>query len=192
MKLREIKEKEYADLQARKQKEMQEIEGYINNSLTNENFKVLSIKDSEDDSLNIDAEFTLDEYTQNDTLYWGYSEDIEEFVQKVKRRIDYIKKLRADYPDFCKQNDFIQSNRNYTKTLSLTHMGYERNFGFTLELADYLKLPNTTSCSTGGGDYEIKRTPKRVEEYNKNIDTAVDFLIDCIAELRSKKYKEDK
>ena len=68
-------------------------------------------------------------------------------------------------------------------------MGYKRDCYFTVNLASYLKLPNTTSCSCGGGDYEIKRTPKRVEEYNKNIDVVIDNLLDCIAELKMKKYK---
>ena len=59
------------------------------------------------------------------------------------------------------------------------------------ELCGYLKLPNTTSCGFGGGDYEIKKTPRRVKDFNENIDRLCLFFADCIGELRGMKLKED-
>lgn len=190
MTLKEIKEREYLEQKERKQKEQQEITQYLQESLSNENIKVFNIREnSEDYSLYIDLEFTLDGYTQKDTFLWDASKSIEDFIKGAKNRIDYIKELREQYPDFCKANDFIQTNSVFVKTLKITHMGYDKRYDFRVDLADYLKLPNTTSCSVGGGDYEIKRTPRRVKEYNENIDITVDFLLECITELRNRKYK---
>lgn len=184
----EIKNKEWEESKKRKQKEMEEIQEQLRESLDFDEIKVVSTEECKDDyALIVTFQFTLDGYTQEDSIYWESTDSIEKFVVKIHKRIDYIKELREKYPEFCKQNDFIQSHSNFKKTLELSHMGYARRYEFYIELADFLKLPNTTSCSIGGGDYEIKRTPKRVQEYNENIDKAVHFMLDCITELRNRK-----
>jgi uncharacterized protein (UPF0305 family) len=188
----EIKNKEYEESQKRKQKEMEEIQEQLKSALNFDEIQVLSIKeDGENYSLYVTFQSTLDDYVQEDTRFWESSESVVAFADKVKKWIDYIKELRGQYPEFCKQNDFIQSHSKFKKTLDLTHMGYKREYDFCIELADYMKLPNSTSTGFGGGDYEIKRTPKRVKEYNENIDKAINFMIDCITELRSRKFEEN-
>lgn len=187
--LREIRELEYKELEERREKERQELQKQLESALADELIEVISIRDWDDDwAYEVKVAFTLDGYKQEDKFYWNANESQEDFINKVKKTIEYIKELREQYPEYCKQNDFIQTNSKFYKKITLTHMGYERNYEFRLELADYLKLPNTTNCSVGGGDYEIKRTPQRVKEYNKNIDKAIDVLLDCIAELKQRKY----
>ena len=135
-------------------------------------------------------EFELDNYTQQDVTFWENDESLEDLIKGVKDHIEYIKELRTQYPEYCKQNDYIQSNRDYKKELILTHMGYQQRYYLDIKLCDYLKLPNTTDCGFGGGDYEIKRTPKRLKEYNENIDKTIDMLLDCISDLKKMKYIE--
>jgi hypothetical protein len=190
MTLKEKREKEYQELQERKEKEHLELEQQLKEALSLESIEFLSLKeDVENWNCSIKLAFVLDGYRQEDDFYWSADESQGAFIQHVKNRINYIKELRAQYPEFCKQNDYIQSNSNFHKKISLTHMGYNREFYFEIQLADYLKLPNQTRCGIGGGDYEIKRTPKRVEEYNKNIDITIDVLLDCISELKQMKCK---
>jgi len=193
MTLQEKRNQEYREMQERKEKEHLELKEQLKEALSLESIKFLSMKEnSEDWSSAVKLAFTLDGFRQEDDFYWSADKSQEAFVQQVKDRIDYIEELRAKYPDYCRQNDYIQSNSKFCKKILLTHMGYNRQFYFELQLADYLKLPNSTSCSCGGGDYEIKRTPKRVEEYNKNIDITIDALLDCISELKQKKFVEAK
>lgn len=187
MTLGEIRDLEYEELQKRREKERDEIEKSLEETLNTESIEVISINSSSDGYKVIIA-FTLDGFRQEDDFYWDLDESREDFVNKVSKYIDYIKELREKYPEYCKQNDYIQTNSKFYKEINLTHMGYKRTFSLDLQLADYLKLPNTTSCSFGGGDYEIKRTPQRVKEYNRNIDIAIDVLLDCIAELKQRKY----
>lgn len=187
MTLGEIRDLEYEELQKRREKERDEIKKSLEETLNTESIEVISINSSSDGYKVIIA-FTLDGFRQEDVFYWNLDESREDFVNKVNKRIDYIKELREKYPEYCKQNDYIQTNSKFYKEINLTHMGYKRTFSLDLQLADYLKLPNTTSCSFGGGDYQIKRTPQRVKEYNRNIDIAIDVLLDCIAELKQRKY----
>ena len=187
MTLQEIRNKEYKDLQERKEQERAELEQQLKETLSQESIELISIKEGED-GYSVKLAFILDGYRQEDDFYWCANKSKEDFILSVKSRIDYIKELRMEYPDYCKQNDYIQTNSKFQKTIKLTHMGYTKEYYFNVQLADYLKLPNTTSCSCGGGDYEIKRTPIRVEEYNKNIDITIDALLDCIAELKQQKY----
>jgi len=188
----ERKENERKYLERRREKEQKEIQQLLTESLGADKITVLSCVPSSEEYLTVNIMFVLDGHEQEDRMLWKFDESMEEFAVKTKRHIDYIKELRQKYPEYCKQNDFIQSHGKFNKKLVLTHMGYHREFNFHVELADYLKLPNTTTCSCGGGDYEIKRTPKRVKEYNQNIDLAINFLIDCIAELKPQKYTETK
>lgn len=189
MTLREMRKLEFEEMQERREKEKEELRKQLEESLKDESIEVVSLKEY-DDSYKVVIAFTLDGFRQEDDLYWNIDDSREDFVNKTKKHIDYIKELREQYPEYCKQNDFIQTNSRFKKEFNLTHMGYGRKFYLELRLADYLKLPNTTSCGFGGGDYEIKRTPKRLEEYNKNIDIVIDTLLDCIAELKQRKYKE--
>jgi len=189
MNLSDKRNQEYQELKERRAKEEQELHELLKIALSTESIELLSIKeDKENLSFIVSLAFTLDGYRQEDIFYWKSNESQEEFILSVKNMIDYIKELRSQYPEFCHQNDYIQTNSKFQKTITLTHTGYEYKFTFNIELADYLKLPNTTSCSCGGGDYQIKRTPVRVEEFNKNIDITIDVLLDCISELKQKKY----
>lgn len=189
MTLAEKRNQEYKELQERKEKEHLELESQLKDSLSLESIEFLSLKEnSENWNCQVKLAFILDGFRQEDDFYWSADKSQEAFIEQVKSRIDYINELREKYPEYCKQNDYIQSNSKFQKKIPLTHMGYDREFYFEVHLADYLKLPNTTDCGIGGGDYEIKRTPKRVGEYNKNIDITIDILLDCIAELKQKKY----
>lgn len=98
--------------------------------------------------------------------------------------------MRKQYPSYARQNDHIQKYRKYQRACKLYDDGYRKDAYLKAELCEYLKLPNTTDCSVGGGDYEIKKTPKRVRDFNENIDRLCLFLSDCIAELRGMKLKE--
>ena len=191
MTLAEKRNLEYMELQERKEREREELKQQLRAALSEESIELLSIKENgENWSYIIEAAFTLDGYRQEDSFYWSADEDQEAFISSVKSRINYIKELRQKYPGYCKQNDYIQINSRFYKKINLTHMGYRREYYIDIKLADYLKLPNTTDTGFGGGDYEIKKTPKRVEEFNKNIDITIDALLDCISELKQKKYVE--
>lgn len=184
----EIMKQKMAEDERRRSEEIAEIQKNLFDALSGFDVEVISLKEnSEDWTLSVKYRFTLDGYTQEDVSFWQGDESIEDFYSKVKKHIDYIRALREQYPEYCQQNDYIQNHSNFQKSLQLTHMGYKRQYSFCVQLADYLKLPNATSCSFGGGDYEIKRTPQRVAEYNQNIDRTIDFLLDCIAELRGMK-----
>lgn len=188
---RKNKEREY--LAKRREKEHKEIQQLLTESLCFDDITVLDCNQSSDEEyLAVNYKFVLDGYEQNEICLWMANESMEELVAKIKRHIDYIKELRQKYPEYCKQNDFIQDHSQFNKKLTLTHMGYGLDFNINIQFADYLKLPNTTSCSCGGGDYEIKRTPRRVKEYNQNIDLTINFLIDCISELKSQKCAQVK
>lgn len=190
MTLREKRLLEIEELQKRREMEREELKRDLETSLSDESIEVVSMCEHDDENYKVVITFTLDGFTQEDKFYWNGDDSKEDFIKKVKRRIDYIKELREQYHEYCKQNDYIQTNSKFRKEINLTHMGYNRKFYIDLQLADYLKLPNTTSTSFGGGDYEIKRTPQRVKEYNQNIDVAIDVLLDCIAELKQRKCKD--
>ncbi len=187
MTLGEIRDLEYKESREREKRKQEELEKELKIMFSEESIDIKHIRDDED-CYRVNMLFTIDGYEQDEVYFWMNSESKEDFLEKVKNHIGYIKELRKKYPEYCKQNDFIQTNRDFKKGFNLTHMGYKRTFELNLKLADFLKLPNTTDTGFGGGDYEIKRTPKRVEEYNKNIDIAIDTLLDCIAELKQRKY----
>lgn len=135
--------------------------------------------------------FELDDgYTQEDSVWWSWDVSIGEKAGAIVKSVAYIKKLREQYPLYARANDFIQSHRNYERSINLFHRGVIHPAKVSANLCEYLKLPNQTSCSIGGGDYEIKRTPGRLEDYNNNIDRLCLFLADCIAELRSMKWAD--
>lgn len=141
----------------------------------------------------IEYEFSLpDGYVQKCKGFWSFDRTIDEVVERISENVSYIKKLRDCYPEYAKQNDYIQSRRIYSKRINLEQFGQRSTAtgSITATLCPFLELPNTTEGGIGGGDYEIKRTPKRVRDFNKNIDDFCLFLSDCIAELRSMKVIE--
>ena len=183
------------DYEQKENENRKKIRKILEEEFEKNNIKVLEVtrdvNDYEDlKYYSVKYEFELDNYTQQDVTFWENDESLEDLIKGVKDHIEYIKELRTQYPEYCKQNDYIQSNRDYKKELILTHMGYQQRYYLDIKLCDYLKLPNTTDCGFGGGDYEIKRTPKRLKEYNENIDKTIDMLLDCISDLKKMKYIE--
>ena len=133
--------------------------------------------------------FKLDDgFTDDDSICWDWDKSAEDLADSIKSRIDYIVKLRNQYPEYAEVNDYIQERRLFEKKCDLRHNGYLYPCTIKANLCGYLKLPNTTDCSCGGGDYEIKRTPGRLEDFNKNIDTLCIFLAGCISDLQNMKY----
>lgn len=176
-----------------KREHIKQLEQTLKESFVDEGIELLEIRDISDEceyTFQVNVAFTLDGYRQKDLFFWKNNESQNDFIAKVKRQINCIKELRERYPEYCKKNDFIQKNRVFCKTVKLTHMGYDWIHNIKFELADYMKLPNITNYGICNGDYEIKKTPQRVKEYNKNIDITIDALIDCIAELKQIKYIE--
>ena len=183
------------DYEQKENENRKEIRKILEEEFEKNNMKVLEVTRDVNDYeelkyYSVKYEFELDNYTQQDVTFWENDESLEDLIKGVKDHIEYIKELRTQYPEYCKQNDYIQSNRDYKKELILTHMGYQQRYYLDIKLCDYLKLPNTTDCGFGGGDYEIKRTPKRLKEYNENIDKTIDMLLDCISDLKKMKYIE--
>lgn len=183
------------DYEQKENENRKEIRKILEEEFEKNNIKVLEVTRDVNDYeelkyYSVKYEFELDNYTQQDVTFWENDESLEDLIKGVKNHIEYIKELRTQYPEYCKQNDYIQSNRDYKKELILTHMGYQQRYYLDIKLCDYLKLPNTTDCGFGGGDYEIKRTPKRLKEYNENIDKTIDMLLDCISDLKKMKYIE--
>ncbi len=183
------------DYEQKENENRKKIRKILEEEFEKNNIKVLEVTRDVNDYeelkyYSVKYEFELDNYTQQDVTFWENDESLEDLIKGVKDHIEYIKELRTQYPEYCKQNDYIQSNRDYKKELILTHMGYQQRYYLDIKLCDYLKLPNTTDCGFGGGDYEIKRTPKRLKEYNENIDKTIDMLLDCISDLKKMKYIE--
>lgn len=133
----------------------------------------------------VEYDFKLqDGYIQTDSSYWRWDESVSDIVNSIKKHVKCIEKLRQEYPDYALYNDHIQKYRNFERTCKLTHNGYIQEAHISALLCGYLKLPNTTECGFGGGDYELRRTPQRVKDFNHNIDTLCLFLADCIGDLR--------
>jgi|GEM_PF-6116967 len=196
-KLYKIDGKARFDYEQKENENRKEIRKILEEEFKKNNMKVLEVTRDVNDYeelkyYSVRYEFELDNYTQQDVILWKNDESLEDLIKRVNDHIEYIKELRVQYPEYCKQNDYIQSNRDYKKELILTHMGYQQRYYLDIKLCDYLKLPNTTDCGFGGGDYEIKRTPKRVKEYNENIDKTIDMLLDCISDLKKMKYVENR
>lgn len=127
-----------------------------------------------------------DGFKQEDDFYWEWNESVDDIADKIVKHILYIEQLRKDYPNYAAQNDYIQKHRKFFRKCKSSHSDC-KEFYIKAELCGMLKLPNTTDCSFGGGDYEIKKTPKRVKDFKSNIDNLCLFMSDCIAELRQMK-----
>lgn len=133
---------------------------------------------NEDGSYRIEARIVINGYEYNGTNWLRYDEHINDFVAKVASHFDYIKKLWNDYSEFCKVNEILQSVR----ILNVEKIG-------NIELTGRLTLPNTTNNSCGGGDYEVKRTPNRVNEFFENIDKYTAVFSKAITDLHELKSR---
>lgn len=191
----DIKNADYEERKQRKAEREKEVYDTLNRLLVETGYEVSGIDinfEKYEEAGSIDYRFKLlDGFEQEDSHYWEWQESVEEAAEKIKKHIDYIAELRKQYPEFAKQNDYIQEHRKYGRVCKLYDEGYLREVRLLAELCGYLKLPNTTSCGFGGGDYEIKKTPRRVKDFNENIDRLCLFLADCIGELRGMKLKEN-
>ena len=191
----DIKNADYEERKHRKAEREKEVFDTLNRLLVESGYEVSGIDinfEKYEEAGSIGYHFKLsDGFEQEDSHYWEWQESVEEAAEKIKKHIDYISELRKQYPEFAKQNDYIQEHRKYGRVCKLYDEGYLREVRLLAELCGYLKLPNTTSCGFGGGDYEIKKTPRRVKDFNENIDRLCLFLADCIGELRGMKLKED-
>lgn len=165
-----------------------EISFTVEKELEEYKVKVLNVIKGEE-YLEIKYSFILrDGYTDDGFGLWRYDEDLCIFTQNQKNTLEYIQSLRNKFPSQTIQHDYIQKNRVYKKEFKIIHSsGYNQSPAIRLELCQYLKLPNTTDCSCGGGDYQIKRTPERVEDFKNNIDRTIDSLLDVISDLKKLK-----
>jgi hypothetical protein len=128
-------------------------------------------------------EIEIDGIISQEECYISYDDDVFEACENASRHITCIKDLRKQYPQFCAINDYLQKNRIYKKEIKLDDGYYGKVFNIQPELTKYLKLPSTTSCSVGGGDYEIKRTPERVKIFEQNLNALTKFFKECISEI---------
>ncbi|EOS47157.1 hypothetical protein C810_01473 [Lachnospiraceae bacterium A2] len=191
----DIKNADYEEIKQRKAEREKEVLEALNNLLSESGYEVFGIDinfERYKESGSISYRFKLsDGFEQEDIHRWHWKESIEEAVEKIKKRIDYIVELRQQYPDLARQNDYIQKHREYGRICKLYDEDSPREVRLQAELCGYLKLPNTTNYSVGGGDYELKKTPRRVKDFNGNIDRLCLFLADCIGELKRMKLKEN-
>lgn len=134
------------------------------------------------DGYRIDYEFEYKGYVQKDEFVWKWAEDISQVGDYIKKHILYIHELRCKFPDYALLSDYIQQHREFHKEIEFADGKNKANIHCTL--TSYFKLPNSTDCSHGGGDYEIKRTPERVKMFKSNITSLISNFIDYIAELR--------
>lgn len=188
----EIKSKDSEEAKVRKQEKEKELLETLRNSFSDREYFVSEVKLDDEEyedcgCIRYSFEIYSDGYKQSDSYYWKWNESMEDAVNGIKKHIDYVLQLRKEYPVYAKQNDYIQSHREYKRSCKLLDRGVIKNTELRAELCGYMKLPNTTNCSCGGGDYEFKATPKRVEDFNRNIDNLSLFLADCIGELRKMK-----
>jgi hypothetical protein len=175
-KIDKIKQEFESDIISKIEKELEEY-----------NAKVIKIKEGEEHAI-VKYSFVLrDGYSEEREGYWEYSEDVSDFAEAQKKFLKYIESLREKFPVYSILHDYIQKNRQYTKLIELSDMGYCSKFTLSLELCSYLKLPNETKSSFGGGDYQIKQTPKRVKDFKDNIDKTIDQMIDAISDLKNLK-----
>lgn len=193
MTLGEIISAYYAEVvQKRKEKE-NEIALEIQNEFSGADYEVYGIKicfNDHDSRARIYYSFKLqDGFRQTEELSWDFRESVKDISDSIREHIEYIQQLRDRFPELAKQNDYIQKNRVFERKYILEEEGYSSEERIKIKLCGYLKLPNTTSCSVGGGDYELKKTPQRVDDFHKNIDTLCSLFAECISDLL--KIKKD-
>lgn len=189
----EIKKQDYDERKRINEQRNSELLKELNEGLQKTGYEFLNISvdfEKYEEAGSVSYDFKLpDGYTQTDSSFWKWDESVSDIVNKIKSQVDYIVHLRQQYRDYALHNDHIQRHRNFERVCKLTHSGFIREARISALLCGYLKLPNITECGAGGGDYELRRTPQRVEDFNNNIDTLCLFLADCIGELRGMKLK---
>ena len=123
------------------------------------------------------------DFIQKDNSYrWDYDESLDTAVENIIKTNNYILELYSKYKSNCLMNEFIQKHLVYEK--HIVSNIYKKGI-IRFELGDLLILPNTTNCSCGGGDYEVKRVPKKANEFLSNIDNYINSLIDTITDLNN-------
>ena len=181
-----------------KQEEIDKINNYKNiklmklqeqlNKLEISNCTNISIENYDGDwaVYKITYDIIIDEdinYIQEDCFFWESNKSLEEVCKNIQKNINYILEIYCKYKKYCLLNKYIQANITYKRQIQRDC--YDNNSIISLKLGDYLKLPNTTSCSVGGGDYEIKRTPERIKKFKSSIDNAIDELLNAITDLKN-------
>lgn len=115
-------------------------------------------------------------------IFVRYDDDIEDIAIKLNKEYDYINSLIEKYPKNAELHWYIQNNRVISKCSEYGGIKYE--------LTDMLILPNTTKCSFGGGDYEIKRVESHYcKKYLKRCDEVIQQCLDVITEVNTRKQK---
>jgi len=180
------------DIQDRKKKDNEELQKLVQDcveSFDRYNIIITSVRECER-CLEINFEFTFSEVKQHEVTYWHLSEDIYNVAERIVDIVDSVKEIRDQYPEYCKQNDFIQKNRTFERYFNLKNDDSNLKSKFYVTLSNYLRLPNIKIDGRSSDDIfdEIQYTPNRVKEYNENIDTTINFLNECINELKNKKY----
>lgn len=190
----DIKNKDYEERKQINEKRNSELLKELNDGLQESEYEFSNVSvdfEKYEEAGEVRYDFRLsDGYSQTDSAYWRWDESVSDIIQYIKRHVEYIEKLRQDYPEYASHNDHIQKYRKFERTCKLTNNGFTREANVSALLCGYLKLPNTTECGVGGGDYELRRTPQRVEDFNNNIDTLCLFLADCIGDLRGMKVNQ--
>ena len=135
---------------------------------------------------NILYDLVIDEsidFVQKDNSYhWNYDESLDTAVENIIKTNNYILELYSKYKSNCLMNEFIQKHLVYEKHIV---SNIYKNGIIRFELGDLLILPNTTSYSCGGGDYDVKRVPKKADEFINNIDSYINCLIDAVTDLNN-------
>jgi len=161
----------------------------LSSETKNAGISLCSLRISEN-GIVINYKFQIDGDPFEDNALFEFTDDIEKEVERIRKHIQYISDLMHQYPLFYAQNKYIQAHRVIKRkfdTPSLGYSGYGNEGHFEASLCGLLKLPNSTECSCGGGDYEIKRTPQRVSDFIANADASITFMRGLIAELEALK-----
>lgn len=182
--LAQFKEEELKKIEEIKNKKLECLTKELN-SKNIEGIKNLRIVPREH-CYNILYDLVIDEsidFIQKDNSYhWDYNESLDTVVENIIKTNNYILELYSKYKGNCLMNDFIQKHLVYEK--NITSNIYKKGV-IRFELGDLLILPNTTNFSCGGGDYEVKRVPKKANEFLSNIDNYINSLIDTITDLNN-------
>lgn len=135
---------------------------------------------------NILYDLVIDEsidFVQKDNSYhWYYNESLDTAVENIIKENNYILELYSKYKSNCLMNEFIQKHLVYEK--HIVSNIYKKGI-IRFELGNLLILPNTTSCSCGGGDYEVRKVPEKANEFINNIDNYITCLIDAVTDLNT-------
>lgn len=113
----DIKNADCEEMEKRKAKREKEVYNTLNGLLKESGYEVSVIDinfEKYEEAGSIGYRFKLpDGFEQEDSHYWKWQESVEEATDKIKKHIDYIVELRKQYPEFARQNDYIQEHRKY-------------------------------------------------------------------------------